>query len=208
LDTIQSLALPVYVVNTDHEGAADSTAIYADIDSVVLDRVVEQLPDTVALKENKVYREVAREFNYPYLLVGLAALLLIAALVYFLFGQRIRRQWQLYQLQKAQKQFQEQFSQSLEVLRRSPNKRRSENVLILWKQYMERLDRLPYTKLTTREIVSLPSGKSVQDDLRAIDRSIYGRSSNGELIRHFEHLQQHTNERFLQKIEEIKDADR
>jgi hypothetical protein len=207
LDSIQSLALPVYVVNTDREGNADSTAIYAAIDSVMLARVIKELPDSVDLKVNQAYRDVPLEFNYPYLLVGIGAFLLLAVLVYVLFGKKIRKQWQLYQLKKGQKAFQEQYSKALDALRKSPNKRRSEATLIVWKQYMELLDRLPYTKLTTKEIVSLQGGEAVQNDLRAIDRSIYGKSSNGELIRHFEHLEKHTNKRFTQKIEEIKNAD-
>ncbi|WPP48137.1 hypothetical protein [Catalinimonas niigatensis] len=207
LDSIQTLALPVYVVNTNQQGVADSTAIYANIDSVYLDRLIRQMPDSVALKENTAFREVALEFNYPYLLVALAALVLIAALVYVIFGKQIRKRWQLYRLKKNQKKFQEQFSQALDALRKSPNKRRSESTLILWKQYMERLDRLPYTKLTTKEIVSSPAGEPLLNDLKAIDRGIYGKYANGELIRHFEHLEQHTNNRFKQKIEEIKNAD-
>ena len=207
LDSIQSLALPVYVVNTDREGNADSTAIYAAIDSVMLARVIKELPDSVDLKVNQAYRDVPLEFNYPYLLVGIAIFLFLAVLVYVLFGKKIRQQWQLYQLKKGQKAFQEQYSKALDALRKSPNKRRSEATLIVWKQYMERLDRLPYTKMTTKEIVKIKGGEAVQNDLRAIDRSIYGKSSNGELIRHFEHLEKHTNKRFTQKIEEIKNAD-
>lgn len=207
LDSIQRLALPVYVVNTNREGEADSTVIYAALDSVMLDRVIKEMPDSVDLKVNQAYRDVPLAFNYPYLLVGIAAFLFLAALVYILFGKKIRKQWQLRQLRKGQKAFQENFGKSLESLRKSPNRRRSEDTLIVWKQYMERLDRLPYTKLTTKEIMKLKGGNAVQQDLRAIDRSIYGKSSNGELIRHFEHLEKHTNQRFTQKIEEIKNAD-
>jgi hypothetical protein len=206
LDTIQSLALPVYVVSTDREGKPDSTAIYASLDSVYINRVIRQLPDSVNLKENLAYRDVPLAFNYPYLLVGIALFLLLAVLVYVFFGKKIRQAWLLYRLRKDQKMFNEEFARSLESLRKSPNRRRSENTLLLWKRYMERLDRLPYTKLTTKEIVKLPSGNLLQNDLRAIDRSIYGRLSNGELIRPFEHLQKHTDHRFKQRIEEIKNA--
>ncbi|MDF9800535.1 hypothetical protein OKW21_005798 [Catalinimonas alkaloidigena] len=207
IDSIQSLALPVYVINTNQEGEADSTTIYASIDSIYLDRLIKQMPDSLALKQNTSFRDVALQFNYPYLLVALATLLLIAVLVYVIFGKQIRRQWKLYQLKKNQKKFQEQFAKALEALRKSPNKRRSESTLLVWKQYMERLDQMPYTKLTTKEIVNSPAGEPLQQDLKAIDRSIYGRHANGELIRYFEHLEQHTNHRFKQKIEEIKNAD-
>lgn len=206
LDSVQSLALPVYIVNTNRDGEADSTAIYAAIDSVILERVIKEMPDSINLKANQAYRDVPLAFNYPYLLVGVAALILLAILVYVLFGKQIRKQWRLRKLKKNQKAFQEQYEKSLSSLRKSPNKRRSENTLILWKQYMEQLDRLPYTKLTTKEIIKLKGGTEMQNDLRVIDRGIYGKAANGELIRHFEHLKDYTNKRFTQKIEEVKHA--
>jgi len=207
LDSIQSLALPVYIINTDDEGKADSTTIYAAIDSIQLSRLLTQMPDSLALKENTTFREVALQFNYPYVLVGIVALILIVVIVYVVFGKQIRKKWQLHKLKKNQKKFQEAFAKALDALRKSPNKQRSESTLLLWKQYMEGLDRLPYTKLTTKEIVNSPAGDNLHQDLKAIDRSIYGKYANGELVRHFEQLELHTNNRFKQKIEEIKNAD-
>ena len=204
LDSVQPLTLPVYVVDSDENGKADSTAIYADIDSIHLQAIIQQLPDSVALKENTNPLKIPLQFNYPYLLVGIGALIALLVLGYVLFGQQIRRRWQLRQLRKANRQFTTRFSEAMAALKGSPDRQRSEEVLVLWKNYMERLDRTPYTKMTTREITQLPSGEPLRDDLRAIDRSIYGKAMNGELIGHFERLQRHTNARFQQRIEEIK----
>ena len=204
LDSVQPLTLPVYVVDTDEKGNADSTAIYADIDSIILQPVIQQLPDSLVLKENTNPLKLPLQFNYPYLLVGIGAFVALLVLLYVLFGKQLRRQWQLRRLRKANRQFSERFGQAIASLQEHPDRQQSEAALVLWKKYMERLDRTPYTKMTTREIAQLPSGEPLRDDLRAIDRSIYGRAMNGELIGHFEQLQQHTNRRFQQRVEELK----
>ena len=204
LDSVQPLTLPVYVVDTDEAGRADSTAIYADIDSIYLQAVTQQLPDSLALKENTNPREIPLQFNYPYVLIGLGALVLLLLVLYLLFGKQLRRRWQLRRLRKANEQFTTRFNEVLDSLKAHPDRQHSEAALVMWKRYMERLDRTPYTKLTTREIAQLPSGEPLGDDLRAIDRSIYGKAMNGELIGHFKQLQQHTDTRFQQRIEEIK----
>ena len=204
LDSVQPLTLPVYVVEAGAEGGADSTAIYADIDSIYLQQVIAQLPDSLALKENTEALPVPRQFNYPYLLVGIGVLIALLILLYVLFGKQLRRQWQLRQLRKADRQFAERYARALDSLRAEPSERHSEETLVVWKKYMERLDRAPYTKMTTREIAQLPTGKPLREDLRAIDRSIYGKKSNGELISHFEQLRQYTHRRFEQRMEEIK----
>ena len=204
LDSVQPLTLPVYVIDTDETGRLDSTALYADIDSVYLQQVIAQLPDSVALKENTQALDVPLQFNYPYLLIGIAGLLVLLAVLYALFGKQLRRRWQLRRLRKVDRQFAEQFARAMTYLKTDPSAKHSEEALVVWKRYMERLDRAPYTKMTTREIAALPSGEPLRDDLRAIDRSIYGKQLNGELIEHFEQLRQHTHQRFAQRIEEVK----
>ncbi len=204
LDSVQALTLPVYVIDTDERGKLDSTAIYADIDSMHLQQVITQLPDSLALKENTQALDVPLQFNYPYLLIGIVALLVLLAVLYALFGKQLRRRWQLRRLRKADRQFAEQFARAMTFLKTDPNARHSEAALVVWKRYMERLDRAPYTKMTTREIAALPAGEPLRDDLRAIDRRIYGKQRNGELIEHFEQLRHHTQQRFAQRIEEVK----
>lgn len=208
LDSIQSLALPVYVVGSSENGQSDSTTIYAEADSVFLQRLITQTPDSLDLKANTEYRLVNFQFNYPYLLVAIGAIILLGVLGFVLFGKKIRKQWMIYRLKKDNKKFHEQFNKAIDALKVSPNRRRTEEALIVWKRYMERLDNAPYTKMTTKEIIRLPSGEILQKDLKAIDRDIYGRSANGELISYFDHLYEHTNNRFKQRIDEIKHTKR
>lgn len=204
LDSVQPLTLPVYVIDTDETGQIDSTALYADIDSVYLQQVITQLPDSLALKENTQALDIPLQFNYPYLLIGIVALMLLLAVLYALFGKQLRRRWQLRRLRKVNRQFAEEFARAMVFLKTDPSAKHSEEALVVWKRYMERLDRAPYTKMTTREIAALPAGAPLRDDLRAIDRRIYGKKLNGELIEHFEQLRHHTQQRFAQRIEEVK----
>ncbi len=199
LDLVQRLALPVYVIEN-----GDSTAIYARPDSVYLKELLPEVPDTVNVKENVAYRSIELAFNYPYLLVGIGAFLLVVVLVYIFFGKTIQKRWRLYRLQKAYQQFQESFSKELEALRTAPDRRRTEKVLIAWKKYMEKLEGQPYMKMTTKEILKLPSAEAVTQDLRAIDRNIYGNMQNGEVVGYFEKLQTFSNQRYHHKVEAIK----
>lgn len=204
LDSLQSLALPIYVIEADEEGEIDSTAIYALTDSVYLQQLITQLPDSLDLKENTAYLDIPLQFNYPYVLIGLGILAVIILIVYLIFGEKIRKNLKLRRLRKRHLRFREQFAQQMSKLQQSPDEHQSEHTLLLWKRYMERLERAPYTKMTTKEIVKLPNEEELVDDLRAIDRSIYGHRLNGELIGHFQHLEKHTNHRYEQRYQDIK----
>lgn len=204
LDSIQSLTLPVYVVEENKSGRADSTAIYADIDSIFLRQILVQMPDSLALKQNTNLQAVPLQFNYPYLLVGVGAVLILAILLYVLFGKRLRRQWRIYQLRRANRKFVAGYAQSLATLQAEPSEQHAEASLVMWKAYMEKLSHIPYTKMTTREIVQLTSGTDVEEELRAIDRNIYGRTSEAALVGRFEQLGEYSHRRFEQRIEEVK----
>lgn len=204
LASLQSLALPIYVIAADEEGNPDSTTIYAAIDSVYLQQLITDLPDSVNLKENTAFLDVPLQFNYPYLLIGLGIFFVVLLIIYLVFGEKIRKYLKLRQLQRNYKRFQEQFGKQIEQLERAPNEQQSEHTLLLWKRYMERLDRAPYTKMTTKEIVRLPQQETLVEDLRAIDRSIYGHQLNGELITHFQQLEKHTLRRYEQRYRDIK----
>ncbi len=204
LDTFQQLALPIYIISADEEGNIDSVRIRAQTDSIYLQQLITQMPDSLDLRANTNHQDVPLQFNYPYFLIGLGILLAILLIVYLVFGEKIRKQWQLRRLRKDYLRFQERFAQQLKQIEQSPGQEQSEQTLVLWKHYMERLERAPYTKMTTKEILKLPEEQVLQDDLRAIDRSIYGHRLNGELIGHFQHLEKHTQRRYEQRYRNIK----
>ena len=62
----------------------------------------------------------------------------------------------------------------------------------------------PYTKLTTRETMQLEKNESLGKNLQAIDGAIYGH--NTRIVESLEHLKAFADQRFVQKVEEVKNG--
>lgn len=196
IDSILPLALPVFII-TDN----DSLAIHADENSIYLKELITTAPDTLQVKSNTEYREVPIGFNYPYILIGLAGVVIVAGGTWLLFGKFFEEKIKIYRLRKAHKRFREDYSTLLQSYR-SKNLKNPEEILILWKKYMEGLERMPYTKQTSKEIVKNTENVPLKQSLRSIDRSIYGNIADEDLIHSFNLLSEYSEERFNLKIQE------
>jgi len=80
IDTIQYLKLPIFVLSN-----GDSFTVFTEIDSIVLEHIVTQIPDSLALIDNTIYKDLNLAFNYPYLMVGVVTFLFIAGLILIFF---------------------------------------------------------------------------------------------------------------------------
>lgn len=204
VDSVQTLKLPVFVL-TGH----DSTTIYTETDSVILKQLVAEIPDSLAveampLKENTTYKSVNFQFNYPYFIIGAVILVVIVVLVFVLFGGKIRRHYKLKRLQKAHSKFIEKYD-ALALAGDTAAKLQAEKILILWKQYLEKLESKPYTKLTTKEIIRNYQPQDIEEALRTLDRTIYGNvKSNGELMQKYTALKKYSQQKYEEKVEEVK----
>lgn len=203
VDTVQHLSLPVFVLT-----GRDSTAVYADPDSVVLQHMVSEIPDSVAveampLKENTTYRRVPLQFNYPYFIIGTVIVLLIAGLFIFFFGKSIRRYFYLRRLEKSHRKFIEDYD-AVALAKDQPAKAQTEKLLVIWKKYLEKLEGKPYTKLTTKEIIRDYHHQSIEASLKAMDRTIYSPKGNGELIRDYSAIKKYSQKIYEEKVQEVK----
>ena len=95
IDTVQYLTLPVFVMLGE-----DSLSVYSNQDSIILNQVVLQMPDSINLEENAFYRPVGLQFNYPYWIVAMPTLGVLVLIVLFVYGKAIRKKIQLYRLKK------------------------------------------------------------------------------------------------------------
>lgn len=201
VDRVQRLDLPVFLVNPQ-----DCTVFHSNSDSVLLRQLVGKV-DTISvedlpLKENVAYQNVQRLFNYPVLFFVLAALLIITAVVWFVFGKKIRRHFRVKRMLKAHQQFVADFIRQIESLKQAYTPPAAEATLARWKKYMEQLERKPYTKLTTREIQRLEKDEMLTKNLNAIDGGIYGHTTN--IVAPLESLKSMAEQRFAKKLEEVK----
>lgn len=201
IDLVQKLSLPVFLVN-----AGDSIPLFSDPDSIKLQEVVLQMPDSVDLVETTHYIPVSTQFNYPYFIIALFALGFIGLIVLIVWGKAIRKKIKLYRLKKKMEKFRLGFEKEIEQLGSQPGKTEIESVLKFWKTFMEGLDKIPYRRLTTKEIVLIHENKSLEETLKSIDRSIYSQMAVSALQNDFEFLMDYSADRYNHITEEIKNA--
>jgi len=194
IDTIQYLKLPVFVLSN-----GDSFTVFTEIDSIILEHIVSQIPDSLALIDNTIYKDLNLAFNYPYLIVGVVTFLFIGGLILIFFGKVIKRKYLLYKLKKRHKRFIGNF-QGIII----QNNLDFEYTLFTWKKYMEKLEKSPYTKFTTKEIIQTYKDKSLVVALRTIDRAIYGGKEENEIKKRFEDLLSFSDQLYRKRLEKLK----
>ncbi len=202
IDSVQYLKLPVYVVYEK-----DCVAVYPAVDSIFLRHHVAVVPDSVSteqlpLKTNTAYQKVKWILNYPVFLAIALSILIISVLVWIIFGKRVHKYFVLRRLNRNYQNFSSRFNQSLDQLSSGFTSPKAEAVMLIWKSYMEDLERYPYTKSTSREIVQWIHDGAMDDALQSIDRGIYGGYDSS--LDMFRDLQRYSHVRFQKKEEEIK----
>ncbi len=201
IDSIQYLQLPVYVLNDN-----DSLVFFSPVDSVALVQVVTEIPEKPEMKANTELVDIHRAFNYPYLIIGLIVVLILASIVVLFFGKQILRALKVYRMQRIHKKFIAKFFNMMRDISGNNPSKTTEHVLAYWKNYMERLEKKPISKLTTKEILVLHNQPELKDNLKLIDRSIYGGEKGSDLFACFDYLMKFSIEIYNQKIAAIKNG--
>lgn len=204
LDSIQTLGLPVFVVQ-----ARDCVAVYALPDSIALRYKVTMSLDSIAIEKlplvsNTAYQRVQWVFNYPVLLIAIAVLIVLAITLWLIFGKRIKKYFTLRQMQRNYERFVARFNEAVDRLGAESSTGKAEDALVLWKRYMEELEKYPYTKSTSREILRTFSNVNLGNALRTIDRSIYG--GYGASAEPFRFLQTYSQEQFQKREAEVRNG--
>lgn len=202
IDSLQRLSLPVFKLQKK-----DCVVFYSETDTVFFKKLVNAVPDSLAinqlpLKTNTAYSPVSWLLNYPLALIIGGSLLLIALIVWIIFGKRIRKYFTVKQLTRSHAAFMNRFEQSVEKVKSSFSPELAESSVLIWKKYMEELSAKPYTKYTSREIRETENDELGQT-LHSVDRMVYGRIYP-ETFDSFQQLKDFTQNRFNQKIEEVK----
>ncbi|GAB4014859.1 hypothetical protein [Spirosoma koreense] len=174
-DSAQLLRVPVRMINE-----VDCTAQWTQTDTVFLKS---KLPPAIAdaskplpitLATETTLAPLQQQFNYLALIKGLLLISSTLVLLYALFGRAIRRQWRLYQLNRRHSRFLRNYDQLSQRLNSFTASETANRAVIMWKMYLERLDRQPYMSLTTPELAERLNDQRVADALRQTDRMIYG----------------------------------
>jgi hypothetical protein len=99
------------------------------------------------------------------------------------------------------KDFQSSFHGKLEIVRTEFTPEMTEQILSIWKKYLERLERKPFTKLTTRETIQMEKDPALGESLKKLDMAIYGH--NQSVVDPLLAREQVAEKRFELKLEEV-----
>lgn len=201
IDSILYLSLPIFEIK-----GKDTLRYFTPQDSVILIQLIEQIPDSIKLKENTAYLNVPTVFNYPYFLIGLGVFIIILIAIVLIFGKKIKKAWQIRKLNRKFKKFSEKFEFATNAVRSKATIEGLENVVYFWKRYLEKLEKTPYTKMTTKEIKSLyeENENDIIQELMMVDKWIYGGVKSEKL--NYDVLKDFAEKRKSLKIEEVKNG--
>ena len=201
IDDLQYLKLPAIAL-----AFGDSTFIYTPADSIFFKQLVAQVSDTTALKTNLSYAKVSRQFNFPLLWIILGVVAIIAIIVFLVFGKKIMTKVKLKRLKKNYIKFSDAFTVLIRDVKQNPDRQHAEKAVTFWKKYEEKLDRQPFSKMTTKEVLALGFTQELNESLREIDRLVYGRDQNPEIFKAFQGLEDFTQHRYKVKEAELRNG--
>lgn len=198
LSSLQTIQLPVYILN-----GTDSIEVLAQKDTIYLNDI--EIKPEEPLRETTDYNEVSLQFNSTYLIIGTIIVLFIIAIVLLIFGDRIKKKIKLYKLRSRHEKFVAEYKKLIEHHNgNSISKDSTEYGLNFWKSYMEKLESVPFTKLTTKEVSQYYlEDNNLQYVLKNMDRNIYGRHNPEEAKINLRSLEEIAKERYAEKVKEV-----
>ena len=198
---VQLLSLPVYVLSN-----ADCTAVFTQPDSVVLKSILPlKINGTTTLRASDFVLPLKQQLNLPLILLVVISVCVVAGSIYGLFRKRIRRLWQWYLLFAGQREFSGTFNRLVRNLQGKNGLESAEKSVIIWKKYLEKIEKRPFTTYTTREISdNFADNQTLADALREIDSVIYGGTDPKQAARPLDTLRALALQRYQMRQDELK----
>jgi len=154
---------------------------------------------------NTAYQKVSWTFNYIILFIIAGILIVITLIGWIVFGKQLRQYFTLRKLEKNHLAFLERFNRAVDQVKANASPVKTEEVVSLWKNYMEILIGRPFTKYTSKEILTYEHDEKLAIALRATDRIIY--SSLTEFSEtSFAILLAYAESHYRKKMEEVKNG--
>jgi hypothetical protein len=201
IDKIQFLKLPALLFHRQ-----DTSVFFSPKDSVFLMEYVYMVSDTTKLKSDTRFVNIPLQVNYPLYAIILTALALILLILLLVFGQNIRRYYLRKKLAREHLVFCEKIGKVIEQLKSKGAPELAGEGLNLFKVYIEKLEKVPFTKLTTREISALSFTSELVNPLRAIDRCVFGKMESGTIYQDFQQLEDFAEWCYKKQFEKLSDG--
>ena len=201
IDSLQTFRLQFYQLN-----AGDSQAHITPIDSFYLIHTVRSAPDSLAsifLQEDTQYYRIDKAFNSPFATAIAIVAIIVIVVLWLVFGGKIRSALEIRRMKRAHERFHSKYGTLLQGLKVEELAVLSENILIHWKRYMEKLDEVPYRKLTTKELSLIKEDDNLIKSLKILDKAIYSRGQIDEVKTNLEQLKDYSQRKYEEKLEKV-----
>lgn len=193
------LSLPVYELSR-----YDSITYFSTEADLKLKLTLDSIPEQLAFQENNVYQPIETTFNW--LMAGLimAGIVISIGGLVLLFAKRIKGFFKKNKEKLRWLQFERKWKKHTGLLAQNPALELADEVIGLWKGYLESITSLPFQEWTSSEISEALEDKEIFKALRSIDMIIYaGKEAKTEEATNY--LFEVAKFKYQEKLTQIKD---
>lgn len=162
------LSLPVYELIR-----YDSVTYFSSEAELKLKLMLDSIPEQPVFQENNVYQPIETTFNWLLASLITGGILLLLGGVALLFAKRIKALFQRNREKLRWIQFERKWKKLTGLLAQNPALELADEVVGLWKGYLESITDLPFQEWTSSEISEALDDKEIFQALRSIDMIIY-----------------------------------
>lgn len=176
LEPSSYLTLPVY------ELARYDTVVHFPLEAELkLKLTLDSIPEELVFQQNNIYQPLEKSWNWIIIGIILGGILLLLGVFYFLFADKIQEYWNERRGKRRWSRFEKKWKTQTALLSENPSIESADEVIGLWKGYMESITKLPVKEWTSSEIGERLDNLEIFKALRAVDLIIYaGESSKTE----------------------------
>ena len=166
IDSIQSIRLNSFILN-----GKDCLEISSNYDTVYFKSLVNNTDQKV--KKNMSFYEILSIINTNKLLLYSIVFICLILAVYLLFRKKIIAYFRKRKVLKSYALFNKEFEKIKKQFKTNADKNNLEKIILIWKRYIEKLTSIPYSSMTTKEIIDFFDNENLIKSLKYIDEMIY-----------------------------------
>ncbi|SDD16168.1 hypothetical protein SAMN04488104_101713 [Algoriphagus faecimaris] len=198
LDPSSYLTLPVFELSR-----YDSITHFPLEAELKLKLTLDSIPEQLVFKENNVYQPIEKRWNWILLGLSILAFLVFVGILYWLFADRVKRFWHKNSLKKQWSRFEKEWTKSTIKLETEKTTQAGDELLGLWKGYLEQLTGLPVKEWTASEIGVKLNDPKVFSSLRSVEILIYA-GKTGEYQEANNYLLEFARTKYQEKLIQLK----
>jgi len=195
LEPTSQLALPIFQILK-----YDSIPLFSEPATLALKLSIDDIPQELSFKENDEYQAIPTSFDYPFLFLILGIALIGIIVLIIIFGKRIKKAIQKWREKRKYKRFIQKWQKAEARFVHEPSMESADEMLGLWKSYMEHLKQKPFREWTTTEIANFLENKDIVKDFREIEMVIYAGKTEVNAEKACQNLKIVCDESYAQKM--------